>query len=249
MPDSLGAKALIPGVASIDTILHIHGFDLIAHPLSTWAVVEDNPIRRELEEMVSHCPPDFMVNVTLNSEKEITAVFVGHYIEAHRRGCERSREEAMQPVPYTFPIVVTSNSGYPLDQNLYQTVKGISAAARITQPEGSIFIASECSDGIPAHGNFGDLMKVGSSAEDILAHVATLEDKVLDQWEAQVYAYLMKKFEIGLVCAMSRETVESCKLWKVDDLQAAVEERIRTLGGRPRVAVLPDGPLTIPYAA
>jgi len=243
-----GAKGIIPAVASIDTIIRIHGFDLIAHPLSTWGTVDDNPIRRELEAMVSHCPPDFMANVTLNSAKEITGVFVGDYIAAHRKGCERSKEEAMQPVPYTFPIVITSNSGYPLDQNLYQTVKGISAGARICEPGGTIFIASECSDGIPDHGNFGALMRIGNSPDDILRHVANLEEEILDQWEAQVYAYLMQRYDIRLYCAMARETVEACKLQPVEDgLQSAVEQQIRQLGPRPRVAVLPDGPLTIPY--
>nr|MBC7244409.1 nickel-dependent lactate racemase [Chloroflexota bacterium] len=244
-----GAKGIIPGIASIDTILHIHRFDLIAHPLSTWGTVEDNPIRREIEAMVSLCPPDFMVNVTLNSAKEITALFVGDYIEAHRAGCQRAKEEVMQPVPHAFPIVVTSNSGYPLDQNLYQTVKGISAGARITEPGGTIFVASECSDGIPDHGNFGELMCVGTSADDILEHIVNLEQTILDQWEAQVYAYLMQKYDIRIYCAMDHAVVKACKLQPVDDLQAAVEEQIRAMGYRPRVAVLPDGPLTIPYIA
>ena len=242
-----GAKGIVPAIASIDAILHIHGFDLIAHPLSTWGEVDSNPIRRELEEMVGFCPPDLMVNVTLNSEKKITGVFMGHYLEAHRIGCAQSKKEAMQPVAQPFPIVVTSNSGYPLDQNMYQTVKGISSAALITQPGGSILIASECSDGIPDHGNFGALIKVGRTPDDILQNVIDLPEPILDQWEAQVYAYLMQKYEIGLLCSMDPGTVQACKLNPVADLQFAVEARIHALGGRPRVAVLPDGPLTIPY--
>ncbi len=201
--------------------------------------MEDNPIRREIEAIVSLCPPDFMVNVTLNSAKEIPAFFVGDYIEAHRVGCKRAKEEVMQPVPYAFPIVITSNSGYPLDQNLYQTVKGISAGARIAEPGGVIFVTSECSDGIPDHGNFGELMRIGTSVDDILEHIVNLEQTILDQWEAQVYAYLMQKYDIRILCAMH----------PVDDLQSAVEEQIRAMDYRPRVAVLPDGPLTIPYIA
>lgn len=244
-----GAKGIIPGIASIDTIIRIHGFELIADPMSTWGTVEDNPIRRELEAMVRHCPPQFMVNVTLNWAKEITGMFVGDYIAAHRAGCQQSKREAMQPVPHLFPITITSNSGYPLDQNLYQTVKGISAGARITEPGGTVFIASECSDGLPDHGNFGELMRFGKSPDDILAHIVDLPEEILDQWEAQVYAYLMQKYDIRLYCAMDRQIVQACKLQPVHDFQAAVEEKLRQLGGRPRVAVLPDGPLTIPYLA
>jgi nickel-dependent lactate racemase len=242
-----GAKGIIPGVASIDTIIRVHGFDLIAEPLSTWGTVEENPIRHELEGMVQHCPPHFMVNVTLNSAKEITGLFLGDYIAAHRQGCERSKEEAMQPVPHLFPLVITSNSGYPLDQNLYQAVKGISAGARIAEPGGTVLIASECSDGLPDHGNFGALMRVGQSPDDILQNIVDLPEEILDQWEAQVYAYLMQKYDIQLYCAMDPAAVRACKLHPVADFQAAVETAIHKLGRRPRVAVLPDGPLTIPY--
>ncbi len=242
-----GAKGVIPAIASIDTIIRIHGFDLIAHPLSTWGTVQENPIRHELEAMVARCPPDFLVNVTLNSDKAITGVFVGDYIEAHRAGCQRSRAEAMQPVTSRFPLVITSNSGYPLDQNLYQTIKGISAAARITEPGGIVYVASECSDGLPDHGNFGPLMQTGTTPDDILQGIIDLPEEILDQWEAQVYAYLMKEYDIRLYCAMDRAAVQACKLGAVTDLQAEVEAAIRGLGGRPRIGVLPDGPLTIPY--
>lgn len=242
-----GAKGVIPAVASIDTIIRIHGFDLIANPLSTWGTVEDNPIRHELEAMVAHCPPDFLVNVTLNSDKAITGMFVGDYIQAHRAGCERSREEAMQPVQSRFPLVITSNSGFPLDQNLYQTIKGISAAARITEPGGTILVASECSDGLPNHGNFGPLMEKGSTPDDILQAIVDLPEEILDQWEAQSYAYLMKEYDIRLFSAMDSATVRTCKLGVVTDFQHEVEAAIDRLGKHPQVGVLPDGPLTIPY--
>jgi len=242
-----GAKGIVPAVAAIDTINSIHGAELVGHPLSTWAELEGNPIRREIEQMVAHCPPEFTVNVTLNSAKEITGLFLGHYIEAHRAGCERSRAETMVAVPHAFPIVVTSNSGFPLDQNLYQAVKGMSAAARIVEPGGTIVVASECCDGVPDHGNFAEFMRFGTCAEDIRANVYRQEKVVVDQWQAQVAAEIMKKAEVLVFSGMDKAEIRECKLGVAEDLQAAVEQRIRALGGRPRVAVLPDGPLTIPY--
>ncbi len=241
-----GAKGIIPGVASIDTINYIHSAALIGDPLSTWAVVDQNPIRREIEQMVAYCPPEFTVNVTLNSEKEITAIFVGHYIQAHRAGCARSREEAMVTLPYTFPIVITTNSGYPLDQNLYQSVKGMSAATRIVEPGGDVYVASECCDGIPNHGNFAELMRYGSTPDDILANVYRQEKVIVDQWEAQVTADILKKTRVHVFSAMDPQAVRDCKMEVVEDLQAAVEARIRCLPPKPRVAVLPEGPLTVP---
>jgi nickel-dependent lactate racemase len=188
-----------------------------------------------------------MVNVTLNSAKEIVGVFNGDYIAGHRQGCQKSKEEAMQPVPHLFPLVITSNSGYPLDQNLYQTVKGISAGALVAQPGGTILIASECSDGLPDHGNFGALMRAGQSPDDVLQNIVDLPQEILDQWQVQIYAYLMQKYDIELYCAMDSAEVQACKLQPVADFQMAVEAAIGKLGQRPHVAVLPDGPLTIPY--
>ena len=80
--------------------------------------------------------PDFMLNVTLNGEKQITGVVAGDVIAAHREGCKFVKETAMYAVDEPFDIVLTTNSGYPLDQNLYQTVKGMSAAAQIVKQGG-----------------------------------------------------------------------------------------------------------------
>jgi len=217
--------------------------------MSTWCELENNPIQREIAAMVKLCPPDSLVNVTLNCQKQITGFYVGDYEAAHRQGCQRVRRACLVPVPHAVPIVVTSNSGYPLDQNLYQTAKGISAAARIVEPGGTIFVASECSDGIPSHGNFAELMKLGAGPQDILDHIFALEHPILDQWEAQVMAMCMQKAEIRLFSTIDPETVKACKLTPIDDLSSALAEQIRAAGSAATVAVLPDGPLTVPYVS
>ena len=242
-----GAKGVVPGVAGIETILHIHRAGLIADSRCTWGVLEENPLRGEIQEAASCCPPDFLVNVTLNPLKEITGIYTGHYIEAHKPGCARVRKASMVRVPHPFPVVVTSNSGYPLDQNLYQTVKGISAASGIVREGGSIFVASECSDGIPEHGNFADMMKIGVTPADVLDHVLALEEPVLDQWEAQMLASILMKAEVAVRSNIDRENLEACKVRAICDLQSALEDRIRDLGKGTKIAVLPDGPLSIPF--
>ena len=242
-----GAKGVVPGVAGIGTILHIHRAALIADPRSTWGMLEENPLQREIREAVALCPPDFLLNVTLNPRKEITGFHAGHHVEAHRQGCAQVKKASMVPVPRPYPVVVTSNSGYPLDQNLYQTVKGISAAARIVEEGGTIFVASECSDGIPDHGNFADMMRIGATPADVLEYVFSLGGPVLDQWEAQMLASILRKADVAVHSTIGREKLEACKVRAVADLQSAIEERIRTLGRGTRIAVLPDGPLTIPF--
>ena len=242
-----GAKAIVPGIASIDTVLHAHSVSLIAHPESRWGATDTNPLRQNIEDMTALAPPDFLINVTLNPDKEITGIYCGDCRQAHAAGCTRAAEHAMSPVTAPFPLVITSNSGYPLDQNLYQTVKGISAASLITERGGTVIAVSECCDGIPDNGNFCRLMQKGESAEEILDYLFSLEQPVPDQWQAQVLCNLLTRCRIRLFSRMERESAEICKLEYAEDLQQAVEEHIRTLGPRPRVAILPDGPLTIPY--
>ena len=241
-----GAKGVAPGVAGIDTILRLHRADLIGHSHSTWGVIEGNPIQDEIAEAVAMAPPDFMVNVTLNAEKAISGFYLGDYVHAHRIGCKAVKEASMQAVAHEFPVVVTSNSGYPLDQNLYQTVKGISAAARIVSDGGSILVASECSDGVPDHGNFADIMREGTTPADVLESIYALDRPILDQWQAQILAGILERSDIRVRSDMPSSEIEACKMGVMEDVDGAVSD---ALDGRVerRVAVLPDGPLTIPY--
>lgn len=242
-----GAKGVAPGVAGVETILRFHDAELIAHPQSTWGVMEGNPIQAEIADAVALCPPDFLVNVTLNSEKSVSGFYVGDYVEAHKKGCEAARKSSMVAVDRLFPLVVTSNSGYPLDQNLYQTVKGISAAARVVQEGGAILVASECCDGIPNHGNFAKIMQEGDSPGDVLDAIYSLEAPILDSWQAQILAGILQRAAVVVYSRMARQDIEACKLDSTLDLGGSVERHLSSLGPRPSVAVLPHGPLTIPY--
>lgn len=241
-----GPKAVAPGVASIDTIFRLHRAELIGDPNSTWGVLDENPLHTEIREAVALSPPDFMVNVTLNAEKKISNYYVGDYRDAHVKGCADVKASAMVAVKQPFPVVVTSNSGFPLDQNLYQTVKGLSAAARIVNEGGKIFVASECSDGVPNHGNFASLMLEGQTPDDVIRSVYA-QEPVLDQWQAQVLSNVLKRADVNVFTAMNAGDVRNCKMSVVDDLDDAVQAEVKALGGDARVAVLPDGPLTIPY--
>lgn len=241
-----GPKAVAPGLAGIETIFRLHRAELIGHPDSTWGVLEENPLHREISEAVALCPPDFLVNVTLNAEKNISGYYVGDYRQAHAKGCAEVKVSAMARVQTPFPVVVTSNSGFPLDQNLYQTVKGLSAAARIVSEGGTILVASACSDGVPDHGNFAALMREGATPDDVIQGVYDKEP-ILDQWQAQVLAGILKRARVGVYTQMDTDQVRQCKLDVVADLDAELRAQIDTLGRGARIAVMPDGPLTIPY--
>ena len=242
-----GPKAVAPGLASIDTILGLHSYELVADKRSTWGVLDENPLQGAVREAAGCCPPDFLVNVTLNSFKEISGVFCGDYIHAHRVGCKQAAADAMVSVAGRCPLVITSNSGYPLDQNLYQTVKGISAAARVCADGGEIIVVSECADGVPKHGNFARIMAEGGTPEGLLAQIRGQAECILDQWQAQVLAEILTRCRVSVYSSLPAQDVERCMLMPVADLQAAVDEKVAALGSGADVAVLPHGPITIPY--
>lgn len=243
-----GPKAVAPGVASIETIFRLHRAELIGDPDSTWGVLDENPLHREIREAVALCPPDFLVNVTLNVEKKISGYYVGDLAKAHAKGCAEIKISAMVPVEQPFHVVVTSNSGFPLDQNLYQTVKGISAAARIVKDGGSILVASACSDGVPDHGNFAALMREGKTPTDVMQSVFAKEP-VLDQWQAQILAGILERVNVSVYTEMDGDLVRDCKLQTISNLDEAIREQVNAISGDTRIAVLPNGPLTIPYVA
>lgn len=243
-----GLKAVMPGMAGIETILANHNARMIADPNATWGVSDGNPIFEEIREMHRKIGQHFLVNVSLNKDKEITGVFSGDTLAAHAKGCSFVKATAMQPVDEPFDIVITTNSGYPLDINLYQTVKGMSAAVKIVRRGGAIIIASECRDGIPEHGLYGSLLRAASSPQELLDGILASPIERHDQWEAQVQAQIQLHADVYVYSAgLNDEQLRSALFEPVRDIPALVEKLIRKNGGRGRICILPEGPQTIPY--
>ncbi|MGG4493579.1 nickel-dependent lactate racemase [Brevibacillus reuszeri] len=242
-----GPKGIMPGIAGIDTIMTFHNARMIGDPLATWGNMENNPVQDMAREVNRMCKPDFMLNVTLNREKEITAVFAGELFEAHDQGCAFAKEHAMIRCDHRFDVVITSNSGYPLDQNLYQAVKGMSAAHKIVKKGGVIICASECSDGLPNHGNYADILKMRKTPQEILDMINDPAFKIFDQWQVQKQAVIQVWADVHVYSSLSDETVELAMFTPTSDMSATLEELKKTYGEKMTVAVLPLGPLTIPY--
>jgi lactate racemase len=242
-----GPKAVLPGIADIESILDNHGPQMIADPRATWAELEGNPIWEEILSVALETEPDLLLNVTLNQGREITGVFAGDLVEAHRAGAVFVGQSALQPVPEFYDVVLTSNSGYPLDLNLYQGVKGLSAAARIVRPGGDIILAAECWDGIPDHGEYKRLLWEAGSPQELLERVMTPGFRCHDQWEAQLQAQVQLQARVHVYAdgltedELRRAMVVPC---------LSVEETLAQIWDEnpaATVAVLPDGPQTVPY--
>lgn len=242
-----GYKAVMPGVADINSILYYHRAEIIASPRSTWGVLENNPTQAIIRRLGALMPVDFCVNVTLNRERAITGFFCGEPLKAHLSGCEFAKETAMAPCARRFPVVITTNGGYPLDQNLYQSVKGMSAAAQIVEEGGLIVAVCECADGFPAHGNFAKLLFEHDSPRAILDTVMKPGFSMFDQWEAQLLAMIRLKARIALYSALPAADVRRAHMEPVGNLDNYLAELARRLGTNGPAAVMPEGPMVIPY--
>ena len=244
-----GYKGVFPAVADIASIMRYHDARTIGDPRSTWGLLEGNPTQAIIRHNGSLLPLDFCVNVTLNRRREITRFFCGDPIAAHEAGCAFSKQTAMVACDRAFPIVVTTNSGYPLDQNLYQTVKGLSAAAQVVEPGGYIATASRCNDGFPEHGNFKKLLFDHASPRAVLDTIEAPGFSLYDQWEAQLLALIRLKARVGLRSELPPEDVRRAHLEPIEDVAAAVAQERARIGENAPVAILPEGPQTIPYVS
>jgi len=245
-----GGKACMPGLAALETILRNHCARNMDHPKATWAVTHGNPIWEGIREATLLAPPSFLLNVTLNRDKQITAVFAGDMDQAHERGCEFVRQHALASVPAPYDIVIASNAGAPLDLNLYQAVKGMSAAAQIVKQGGAIIVAADCWDGIPEHGQYKRLLFEAADPGMLLKRVRADDCACQDAWQAQIHARVCEKADVYLFSHnLTDEQIGRALLQPCRDIAGTLERLLRVYGRDASICVLPEGPQTIPYIA
>jgi len=241
-----GPKGVLPAIAGAESVQSNHGSEMIAHPNATWGITTGNPVWEEMREVALRTAPTFLLNVTLNAARQITGVFAGDLLAAHAAGCEFVHAQAMVPVDAPFDIVVTTNSGYPLDQNLYQCIKGLSAAARIVRPGGAIVLAAACADGLPEHGRYAALLAQGGSPQGVLNMVTTPGFNSPDQWQAQIQARIQLTADVFVHSdGLTDNQIERALFQPCHDIAGTIAKIAANLGRRPTLAVLPEGPQTI----
>ncbi|HBV88942.1 MAG TPA: nickel-dependent lactate racemase [Desulfosporosinus sp.] len=242
-----GPKGIMPGVAGIETILTFHNAKMIGHPMATWGKLDNNPLQEMTREVNNFCKPDFLLNVALNGEKEITNVFAGELVEAHAIGCAYVKEQAMIKCDQRYDVVITTNAGYPLDQNLYQAVKGMDAARMIVKQGGTIICAAECSEGMPEHGNFVQILQMRNSPKELLEMINEPTFQMFDQWEAQRLAMIQEWADVYLYSLLPEESTKIANLTPTNNIEQTLKDLVSKYGEEMSIAVLPLGPLTIPY--
>jgi nickel-dependent lactate racemase len=238
-----GRKSVLPGVASKTTVLANHCAEFIDSPNARTGNLENNPMHEDMLYAAEAAGLSYILNVVIDAEKKVINAFAGHREKAHLKGTEFVDSLAgvdAEPAD----IAITSNGGYPLDQNIYQSVKGMTAAEATCKEGGVIIIAAECSDG---HGGeefyqtFRDTDNVQQIMDDILARGR--KETVPDQWETQILARIMIKFKVIMITdSKKRKIVEDMGMDWAEDIDAAVKKAESMLEKKnPSITAIPDG--------
>jgi nickel-dependent lactate racemase len=244
-----GPKMVAPGLASLDTVLVLHDAARIGDPRATWGITHGNPVHDDVRAIGEATGVTFALDVVLNTDQAIVQAFGGDLLAMHEAATAFAKEVAMQPVDGRFDVVLTTGSGYPLDQNLYQSVKGMSAAHQVVRPGGTIVCAAECRDGFPEHGSYREELTSGSP-EQLLAEIAGRERTVPDQWQVQIQAKIQSTSRVVMHTSyLSDADLAAAHLEQTADITGTVEKALRSAGRDARLCVLPEGPQTIPFVA
>ncbi|WUH89575.1 nickel-dependent lactate racemase [Streptomyces sp. NBC_00433] len=245
-----GPKLVAPGLAALETVLVLHDAARIGSPRATWGVTRGNPVHDDVRAIAAATGVTFALDVILNRDKDIVAAFGGDLLPMHAAATTAVTRMAMRPVPEPFDVVVTTNSGFPLDQNLYQAVKGMSAAFQVVRPGGTIVCAAECRDGFPDHGSYRQVLASAASPQELLRTIGarSAAETVPDQWQVQIQARIQAGSNVVMATSyLTDDELAAAHLRQTRDVSETVARALAAAGPGARLCVLPEGPQTIPY--
>lgn len=237
-----GRKSVLPGVASVKTIMYNHCSEFIDSPYARTGNLKNNPIHEDMLQAAKSVNLAFILNVAIDKDKKVIGAFAGNLEKAHEAGCEfvtkLSKVDSVDA-----DIVVSTNGGYPLDQNIYQTVKGMTAAEATCKENGVIIMVSACNDG---HGgqSFYDSVASASSPTEILEKVRKISksETIPDQWEFQILARILEKFTVIMVTDLcDPQMIKNMHMKHASSFKEALQMAFDIKGKDAKVAVIPDG--------
>jgi len=236
-----GRKSILPGVCNAATVNENHSYKAIANKNSVAGVLNGNPIHEDMICAARAVNVQFILNVALDAKKKIIAAWAGDLEQAHAEGVSFVRSLA-QCKTVTGDIVVTSNGGYPLDQNLYQSPKAVATAEACCRENGVIIMCCSCADGMGGT-NFAKLITMGS-VDDIDGYLSGIPSKesISEQWCAQIYSRILKHHKVILVTTfLDHETVRKANMIPASDVNEAMDMAFEMMGKDAEVVVIPDG--------
>ncbi len=242
-----GRKLIMPGVAALSTVQEWHSPRFLEHPRARAGVIEGNPVHEASLAAARMCPPDLVLDVTLDGERRLTGVFAGELEAAWLQGTAHARRQALAILEQPVDIAVTTCAGYPLDATFYQAVKGMVGALPVVRPGGVIIIAAECSEGVGG-AHFRDTLLAWRNLDEFV--VAAQRDDWLyipDQWEVEELAKAVREHSIFCICSgIPSDLLAQLHVRPAGSVEEALGEATRMLGPRSRIAVIPRGPYVLP---
>jgi nickel-dependent lactate racemase len=237
-----GRKSVLPGIASAKTVMANHCSEFIASEFARTGVLENNPIHKDMLYAAEQAKLAFILNVVIDSEKNVINAFAGDSKLAHEEGCKFVMELASVKSVKS-DIAISTNGGYPLDQNIYQSVKGMTAAEATCKEGGVIIMVSACNDG---HGgkSFYDNMAEAGSPREVLDRVIKIgrNETAPDQWEFQILARILDKYTVILVTDMcDPEMIKNMHMQHAFTFEEALERAFAIKGKDAKISVVPDG--------
>ena len=235
-----GRKSILPGVCDQVTVLGNHCSKFIDSPYSRTGILDGNPIHKDMIAAAEMAKLAYIVNVVIDEDKKTVAAFAGNYLTAHRRGCDFLLGYC-QAKPKWADIVISSNGGAPLDQNLYQCVKGMTAAEATCNEGGVIIMCAECADGHGGEGFYESLKNCESAVALYDEFMATPQDRTVpDQWESQILARILMHHPVIFVSRPEMKgMIEEMKMTYAPSLEAALE--LAHNMGKHSLTVIPNG--------
>ncbi len=236
-------KSILPGISSFATMKFMHSFKVIDQLQQANCRLENNLFHQYAMEVAEIAGVDFILNVVINKERELTGVFGGHHDLAHRAGCKLVADHAVASLDKKMDLIITSAGGYPLDATFYQVSKCLIAARDILKENGTIFVACGCEEGLGSE-EFCTIMRSNPTPADFNSHHSNPDNFVIDQWCAQnIYQALAHAGKIFIYSpGLSEDDVARFQGIKVMDCQATVDDLLKT---HKSVAVIPDGPYVV----
>ena len=235
-----GRKSVLPGVCDMATVLSNHCSRFIDSEFSRTGILDGNPMNEDMMAAARMAKLAYIVNVVIDEDKKTVAAFAGDFAAAHRQGCDFLLG-LCRAAPARADIVVTSNGGAPLDQNVYQCVKGMTAGEACCSPGGVIIMCAYCADGHGGEGFYRSLRDCESADELYAQFMATPQDKTIpDQWESQILARILRKHRVIFVTRPEmRGMIEDMKMTYASTIEEAV--LLARSWGKRSITVIPNG--------
>ncbi|HEY3965259.1 MAG TPA: nickel-dependent lactate racemase [Planctomycetaceae bacterium] len=244
-----GRKLICPGLAALETVKVWHGPAFLEHPKADCGSLDGNPVHEENTRIARMAGCDFIVNVTLDAERQITSVVAGDMEQAFLEGVRFVENVVKAEVAEPCEIVVTSAAGYPLDTTFYQTVKGMTGALPIVKQGGTIIIAASLTEGIGSP-EFQGLFREHASLAAFMERILGKDYFVMDQWQLEEMAKVCRKAKVKIVSdGIPAATLNTLFVEAVSSVEEAVADSLAEYGPAARIAVIPKGPYVLPVVA